>query len=404
MNVLMLSPGFPVEQNYFTRGLAQVGVNVIGVGDQHESALPPMVRESLSGYFQVNFGDEQGMVEEIQRISRQVRIDQLEALWEPLMIPAARAREALGLPGMTVAETIPFRDKEEMKRVLDRAGIRTPGHASAHTAEGCREALRSIGFPAVVKPIDGAGSMDTYRLANWQEFEQVVPRLRHVTEVSVEEFIEGEDFTFDTICVDGRILYYNVSFYRPRALVSRNLEWVSQQTISIRDVNGVDVAAGVKMGREVLLALGFKTGFTHMEWYRKPDGEAIFGEIGCRPPGARTVDVMNWASDLDLFRGWAEAACHGVFTQPIERKYNAAAVFKRARGEGRIQRIDGLARILSELGPHIAAVDLTPIGQPRRDWRRSVISDGFIMVRHPDLATMLHMADRIGAEVQLIAG
>ena len=35
------------------------------------------------------------------------------------MILAARIRESFGLPGMTVEQTVPFRDKEQMKRVLD---------------------------------------------------------------------------------------------------------------------------------------------------------------------------------------------------------------------------------------------------------------------------------------------
>ena len=40
MNVLMLSPGFPEEMAHFTRGLSEVGVNVIGMGDQPQGALP----------------------------------------------------------------------------------------------------------------------------------------------------------------------------------------------------------------------------------------------------------------------------------------------------------------------------------------------------------------------------
>ena len=60
---------------------------------------------------------------------------------------------------------------------------------------------------------------------------------------------------------------------------------------------------GVALGHDVLKALGFDTGFTHMEWYRKTDGEAVFGEIAARPPGARTVDLMNYNGDIDLFAG-----------------------------------------------------------------------------------------------------
>ena len=174
--------------------------------------------------------------------------------------------------------------------------------------------------------------------------------------------------------------------------------------MAVRDPDAPELASGKAMGLAVLEALRFHTGFTHMEWYRKADGEAVFGEIAARAPGARTVDVMNFACDVDLFRGWAEAVCHGKILQPIERRYNAAAIFKRARGSGRIQRIEGLSRILSELGHWITAVDLTPLGAPRRDWVQTLISDGFVMLRHPDLRTTLEMADRVGSEVQLIAG
>ena len=82
----------------------------------------------------------------------------------------------------------------------------------------------------------------------------------------------------------------------------------------------------------MLTALGFQSGFTHMEWYRTADGEAVFGEIGARPPGARVVDLMNYATNGDLYLGWAEAVVHGRLSQPLERTYNVGSVFKRAVG------------------------------------------------------------------------
>ena len=158
------------------------------------------------------------------------------------------------------------------------------------------------------------------------------------------------------------------------------------------------------MGEEVISALGFRSGFTHMEWYRKADGEVVFGEIGARPAGARLVHAMNFASDIDLFRGWAEAVCHGRFGQPIDRKYNAAVVFKRARGTGRIQRYEGLEQLKAELGPGLVAVELSPIGAMRQDWRSTSVSDGWLVVRHPELQTTLRMAERVGQVLQIIAG
>ncbi len=404
MNVVMLSPAFPPEQPLFTRGLAETGARVIGVGDQPQAALPDPVRKSLSAYVQVrSLTDEAALFDGIAPLTRRFPVDRILCLWEPVMIAAARLRERLGVAGMTVEQTVPFRDKEVMKRTLDAAGIRTPRHGNATTAAEVREHAERIGYPLIVKPIAGAGSRDTYKVEGAEDLERVIGLVRHVPEVSVEEFVDGEDYTFDTICVDGNVEYFNIAFYRPRALVSREHHWISQQTICRRDVDSRHVAQGRAMGFAVLKALGFGTGFTHMEWYRKPDGEAVFGEIAARAPGVRTVDLMNYACDLDLFTGWAEAACRGRFSQPVVRKYFSAGVFKRANGDGIVRRIEGLDRILAEFGHHVVAVDLTPVGQPRKDWRSSVIGDGFVMLRHPDLETTLEMADRVATEVQLYA-
>jgi hypothetical protein len=154
----------------------------------------------------------------------------------------------------------------------------------------------------------------------------------------------------------------------------------------------------------VIAALGFRDGFTHMEWFLTASGEAVFGEIGARPPGARSVDLMNYASDADLFVGWAEATTHGRVSQDLTRRWNVGIVFKRAQGRGRIREIRGLERLLAEIGEHVVAVDLLPVGTPRRDWRQTLVSDGFLIVRHPDLAATIEMADRIGTDVALFAG
>ena len=266
-----------------------------------------------------------------------------------------------------------------------------------------REAAEAIDFPIVMKPIAGAGSQDTYRANDAQELEEILRKTQHVSEVSVEEFIEGEDYTFDTVTIDGEIEYFNIAFYRPRAMMAKAAPWISQQTICRRDVDSDALAAGREMGQAVHKALGVKTGFTHMEWFRTPNDDAVFCEIAARAPGVRTVDLMNFACDLDLYRGWAEAACHGTFSQPVERKYYSAGVFKKANGEGIVRKIEGVDRILSEFGHHICAIDLTPVGKPAKDWKRSVLADGFVMLRHPDLEATMAMANQVATTVQLHA-
>ena len=404
MNVLMISPGYPAEMAFFTRGLSQTGTDVIGLGDQAAGALPPVARDALAHYVQVGSlaaGDQ--VAATVAELAAHVRIDRVECLWEPYMVLAARLREQLGLPGLTVAQTLPFRDKEQMKQLLDAAGLRTPWHVAAQTVAEVWAAAERTGYPLIVKPIDGAGSADTYRADSAADLDAILPSLRHLPRVSVEEFIDAEEFTYDTICADGQVLFENICQYHPRPLITKMHEWISPITLALRDLDEPGLQGGRELGAAVLRALGFRDGFTHMEWYRQADGEVVFGEIGARPPGARTVDVMNYATDTDLFAAWAQAVTRGRIAQPVERRYNAASIFKRARGAGRITRYEGLDRLLEEYAEHVVALELLPVGAPRRDWRATTTGDGMVIIRHADLPAALDIARRFAAELHLYA-
>jgi len=322
MNVLFLAPGYPDEMPLFVRGLSRHGARVFGVGDVPESQLPELTRRHLSGYMQANLRDEAGAVETVRRAAEgHVHFDRVIALWEPAVLLAARLREALGVEGMRYEHALLYRDKDLMKQAVAAAGIRVPYHRRATTAQEVREGVEHVGYPAIIKPIDGAGSMDTFRVDTPAELERAIARLGHVSTVNVEEFVDGEEFTYDTVCASGQILYEHVGYYRPRPLVGRQEEWISPQTFSLRDIDTEWVRDGVAMGHAVHDALRFGTGFSHMEWYRKSDGAVVFGEIAARPAGARTVDLMNFNSDIDLFMGYAEAELRGAFSQEVTRAY-----------------------------------------------------------------------------------
>lgn len=405
MNVLIIQPGFPAEIPYFVRGLARAGARVLGVGDVPRAALPPVARQGLTAYLQVkNLWDARALVRELRAWDAPCKLDRVECLWEAAMELAAEVRAAFRLPGLTPAQTRLFRDKDLMRSALDRAGIRNPRHARASTDAQVLEAAAHTGFPLIVKPVSGAGSAHTYRCDDPAELRATLPRLRQVREVVVEEFVRGVEHTFDTVCAEGRILFHNVELYRPDMLTARSVEEVSPQTISLRDLSGPAFQQARAMGQRVIEALGYRTGFTHMEWFLTPEGEVVFGEIAGRPPGGNSGELMNRTCDFDVYRAWGEALLHGRISQPIERKYNVAMVFKRARGQGRIQRVDGLAEVEARLGPALLRHELLPRGAPRRDWKQTLLSDGFVMLRHPDLATTIRLADEVAERLQLIAG
>lgn len=403
--VLMITPGFPGEMPLFTRGLSMQGASVLGVANGPVHDLPELARRHLAGYLQVPdlFTNTPSAIAQIRKWLGDRTVDRVCCLWEPGIELAAQIREGLGVPGQSHEQALRFRNKDLMKQALAAGGVRVPRHEVATTATEVWAAAEKVGYPLIIKPIAGAGSMDTFRCDDTAAVTDALAQLGHIAEVNVEEFIDGEEFTFDTICARGEMKYFHIGYYRPRPLIARTNEWISPQTLSYRHVDDPWVAGGRAMGEKVLKVLEYDTGFTHMEWYLKSDGEVVFGEIGARPPGARTVDLMNFASDTDLFTGWAEAELKGTFSLQIERKYNCACITKRAHGQGRITRIDGLERLQRVFGDAICTIDLLPVGSPRRDWKSTLLSDGYVTLRHPDWKTTMGMADFVGTELHLYA-
>ncbi len=404
MNVVFLGCAYPPEMQQYTRGLAEVGANVYGVGDQPRASLPASLKQHLTDYLQVpRLLDEADVVARVHQWMRGSTVDRVLANWEVLVLTAARLRERFGLPGMSLDTVNGFRDKQIMKERVAAAGLRVPRSTRIRTAAEARAAAATMGYPLVFKPIAGAGSADTYQVDSDRDLERVLGLTQHVGEASIEEFIEGEEFTFDTVCIGGRPAYANVAQYLPKPIIARSNEWVSPVIITVRDLAQPALQAGLKLGTGVLSALGMGDGFTHMEWFRKPNGEAVFGEIGCRPGGACLVDQMNYTSDIDLFREWARVVCFGRFEAPTTRKYNTAIIFKRALGQGRIAKIVGLREFMRAHGEHVVEQRLLPIGTPRRNWKHTLISDGHIMLRHPDWATTYELAMKVATEITLYA-
>lgn len=405
MRVVFIAPDYPPEQRFFTRGLARVGAEVIGVGNGPEEGLDPIVKQSLSAYLRVpHLFAEERAAQTIAAAVARLKPDRVESLWEPTVLLAARVRELLGIEGMSRDTVLGFRDKVTMRERCEAAGIRVPRSRRARTVGEAWKAAEEVGFPLVLKPIAGAGSADTYRCDDIRQLEEVLRRTGHVPEVSIEEFVDGEEFTCDTVCIDGVPVFESVSQYFPRPLVFRSEQWISPAQMTWRDPYQPALLPGVEMGRAVCAALGMGTGFTHMEWYKKADGEVVLGEIGCRNGGGHLVDMMNWSNDFDIYVEWARAVCFGRFEAEPSRAYHVGMVFKRAQGEGRITGIVGREMFHNAAGEWLVADTLLPVGSHRRDWKATLVSDGFLCVRHPDSGKVRALMDRAINEVRLYAG
>ncbi|MBL9104742.1 MAG: ATP-grasp domain-containing protein [Myxococcales bacterium] len=392
MRVLFISPHFPADMRHYTRGLTEVGAEVVGVSDVPAGQLPECVRARLADYVQVpSLLAEDEATASIAAAARRLGIDRVECLWEPCVVLAARVRQRLGIAGLGPQAAIGFRDKPIMKQRVLAAGLRVPRFSRIRTHAEAYAAAAAIGYPVCVKPIAGAGSTDTHRVDGPEQLGRVLAAVDHHSEVNLEEFVEGEEFTYDALCVEGEPVFESVAQYHPRPLESRLHGWISPAQVVIRDPYQPALMPGVTLGRRVLRALGMRTGFCHMEWYERPGGEAVFGEIAARSPGGKLVEQICVANEIDLYREWARVVCWHAFEAVPQRRYHVAALFKRAEGEGVVDRVDGVEELRARLGSGLVSLSTLARGEPRHDWRKTRLSDGQVLLRHPDHATCMEM-------------
>jgi hypothetical protein len=405
MKIAFLSPGYPPEQVHFTRALAHLGATVIGVTDQPPGAMDPRARAALSHHCQVpRLFDEGAATEELVRILGDLEVDRVETNWEPLVLLAAGVRDRLGLPGMSRDACLGFRDKQTMKERVAAAGLRVPHSRRATSEVEALEAAEFVGYPLILKPIAGAGSADTFRCDDEAALKAALKQTRHVPEVSIEEFVDGDEYTYDTVCVDGQVRLDSVARYFPRPLDFRTHEWISPAQLVYRDpYDRPELTEGIALGKAVLDALGMGSGYTHMEWYRKADGEVVFGEVGCRNGGGMFVDMHNQANDTDTYLGWAQAVTGRPFDQVAHRRYHVGMVFKRAQGRGRIARIDGMEAVRARYGRWMLADELLPLGAQRRNWKATLLSDGWVTFRHAEHDAVLEMMEAVISGVRMYA-
>ena len=117
----------------------------------------------------------------------------------------------------------------------------------------------------------------------------------------------------------------------------------------------------------------------------------------------KRVKPTDGSSDADFFREWARIACWHHYAGPFERKYNVGIIFKRAQGHGTITNIVGLRRYVERFGAHIVEDRLLRPGTPRRDWKATLLSDGYLVVRHPDWDAACEMAFAAATDIKMYA-
>lgn len=387
--VIFATPFFSANAVRFiaaTAALPEVRLGVIS--QEPQELLPPEVQARLAGHWRIdNALDSAQLTGAAQELARRHGpIHRLLGAQEQLQAPLAEARAHLGVPGMSPAAARNFRDKARMKALLREAGLPCARHRLVADAADAWRFAEEVGYPLIVKPPEGAGAQDTFRVDGPDALREALASLAPAPgrATLLEEYITGEEHSFDTFSRDGRAVWHSLTHYLPAPLEVVRTPWIQWRVVLPREVDDPRYDDIRRAAFRTLDVLGMETGLSHLEWFRRRDGSLAISEVAARPPGAQITTLMSRAHDFDCLAAWARLMVFDQFDPP-PRRYAAGAAYLRGHGAGVIRAVHGLDRVEQELGHLITDARLPAIGQSPSP---SYEGDGYIIVRHPETAVV----------------
>jgi hypothetical protein len=371
------------------------GVQLALITAEPVERVPPSLRYHAAAHWRVDDALDPGQIADAVRgLSDQIGpVERLIGVLEQLQVPLAQVREHLGIDGIDVATAVNFRDKAQMKTVLRAAGVPCARHRLADSAAAAVGFVDEVGFPVVVKPPAGAGARGTFRLESADQLGQwlAVAPPDGGQPAMIEELVVGDELSFDSVVVHGKMLWHSISRYAPTPLTVLEHPWIQWCVLLPREIDGPEYEPIRHAGGEALRALGLVSGFSHMEWFRRADGSVAVSEVGARPPGAQLTTLMSFAHDVDLYAAWARLMVYDELDPP-ERRWAVGAAYLRPQGHGRIRAVHGVDQLEPALHELVVEARLPQAGQPTSS---SYEGDGYVIVRHRDTDVVERALDQL---------
>ena len=320
MNYLLVSPNFPISQEFFAKELKEKGINVLGVGSESYDALSQTLKDNLVEYFRVND------LEDYEEVFRAVafltykhgKIDRIESNNEYWLELDARLRKDFNVYGVKPKQLELTKYKSKMKTMFKEAGARVAKGYAANNKEELNGILKKLELPLIAKPDNGVGSANTYKLLTQIDVEEFINEWNEKVSYFFEEFVEnGVLCTYDGLINQHGDIVFETSFIYTQPtldLVNNELDYAN-----IIEPN-IDPKLK-ELGQRIVYKFGMRERFFHIEFFRLPDGEYIALEYNNRIAGGTCIDLYNYSYNISLYELYADVVLDKKIKDIVTNKY-----------------------------------------------------------------------------------
>ena len=311
MNCIYISPNYPDNHWNFCRRLRDNGVTVLGIGDCPYYDLIPELRGSLTEYYKVSSLEN---YEEVYRavayfIHRHGRIDFLESNNEYWLEQDARLRRDFNIATGFKPEDMPqVKCKSRMKDRYIQAGVPVALYHLVGDPEGCLDFIEKVGYPVIVKPDNGVGAINTFRIHNEDDLARFFDA-KDDTQYLMEEYIDGTVVSYDAIVNSKGEILMEAGNLTPGSIMDLVNERKSCRVI-IRNELPIPLR---DMGRATLRAFDVRQRMVHFEFFQLnrdqrlgKKGDYVGLEVNMRPCGGILPSMINYAYSTDVYQIWAD--------------------------------------------------------------------------------------------------
>ncbi len=341
MNYIHFSPYFPPNYIHFSKALKEAGATVLGIGDSPYEPLSQNLKDSLTEYYKV---DDLHNYDQLLRglgyfTHKYGKIDGIDSHNEYWLETEAQLRTDFNIKGIKNENLAMIKKKSEMKKAFVSAGLAVARGKVLFNLEDARQFAKETGFPLVAKPDSGVGASGTFKIECDDDLVRFFDHLPSVDYI-FEEFIEGTIYSFDGLVdQNGNLLYYNAMRNEKGVM-----ETVNDDThiyiVTLRDIPG-DLE---EAGKKVIEAFGLRARFFHFEFFRQADGKLVALEVNMRPPGGFTTDMWNFASNIDIYKVWAEMVVNNRTDLHYTRQNHVCFVGRKLKNSYRYSTEQIMAR------------------------------------------------------------
>jgi biotin carboxylase len=312
---------------------------------------------------------------------------------EPHVRPAALLAEELGLPGPGLRAACTSRNKYLQRELFARHGLAQPAY---HLARDVTDARRWAAdrYPVVLKPLSEAGSIGVRVVTGARELVAWCAERQPGPAFLVEQYLAGQEYSVEAI-IDRRAVVFSSITQKTTTPPPFCVEIQHRVPARCSDAAREQVS---ELLRRVAGALGIGSGIVHLEFRLEPAGPTII-EIAVRTPGDMIMEVIRYATGVDLFDAAIAVACG---EQPDVRatSQRAACVWYPVVAPGAVTRIEGVAEVGRLAGVRRVFCDVS-VGDVVRPFRSSAERVGAVLIEASDPAALDAQLSRVQKELRI---